>query len=119
MARADARRRYTGDAWALGGGLLGGGAMFVGGIIGLITTYDFIGVMLGVGAGALPAPLLLSLLPLSVSETPQLEDAAPGQRVIYRQTFIAESRKLRARSVFIAELVAVAVGGGLLLLLIF
>lgn len=74
---------------------------------------------MGAAVGAIPVPLLISLRPVSVPEPPQLEDAAPGQREVYRQTFIGESRILRGRSVFIAELVAVAVGGGLLLLLIF
>lgn len=119
LPRADARRRHSGDAWGVGGGLLGAGAMFVGGIFGLITTYSDPGFLVGVAVGPLPVPLLFSLLPVSVHESPQLEDATPAQRAIYRQTFIAETRILRGRSVFKAESVAVAIGGGLLPLLIF
>ena len=89
--------------------------MVAGGIVGLITTYSFDGFLVGVAVGALPAPLLLSIFPVSVPESPQLEDAASGQREIYRQTFISESRGLRAKSVTAGELLMVA---GFLLFLI-
>ena len=115
LARADARSRHTGGAWEIGGVLLGAPAMLAGGIVGLVTTYSFPGFLVGVAVGVLPVPLLLSSFPVSVPETPQLEDAAPGQRAIYRQTFIRESRRLRRTSAFKAELVLV---GGFLVLII-
>ncbi|MCH7497802.1 MAG: hypothetical protein IH971_08125 [Candidatus Marinimicrobia bacterium] len=117
LARADARRRHSGDAWGVGGGLLGAGAMFVGGIFGLITTYSDPGFLVGVAVGPLPVPLLFSLLPVSVPEPPQLEDAAPGQREVYRQTFIGESRRLRRTSAFKAELGALILVGGFFVLI--
>ena len=115
-ARFDARRHHSGADWALAGGLLGAGAMVAGGIVGVIYTYSFGGFLLGVVVGAVPAPLLFSSFPVSVPETPQFEETAPGQRETYRQTFIGESRGLRAWSVFKGELAVVAIGVGLLLL---
>ena len=115
LARADARRRHSGLAWVLGGGLLGAGAMGAGGGMVLSFTGSFGGYLLGGAVGASSVPLVVSLLPVSVPEPPQLEDATPGQRVIYRQVFVHESRKLRRTSVIKTELV---IAGGFLFLLL-
>ena len=115
LARADARRRHSGLAWGFGGGLMGAGAMGASGGMVLSFTGSFGGYLVGGAVGALPVPLLASLMKVSVPESPQLEDATPGQRVIYRQVFIPESRKLRRTSVINAELV---IAGGFLLLIL-
>ena len=109
LARADARRHH--DVLALGFGLLGAGAMLTGGIVGGTYTFSIFGFMAGVAVGALPVPALLSSFRVSVPESPQLENAAPGKRESYRQTFISESRRLRRITVVRTELVVGAITG--------
>ena len=114
LARMDAGLRHYRYAliWEIGGGLAGVWATGIGGVLGFYYTNSFLenigpgtvsGILLGAAVGALSVPLVVSLLPVSVPETPQLEDAAPDQREIYRQTFIGESRSLRKNSVATGE----------------
>ena len=86
------------------------------GVYGFFTINSFSGFLVGFAVGALPVPLLLSGLPVRVPETPQLEDAAPGQRDLYQQTFIGESRRHRRTSVLKAEL---AIVGAFMFLILF
>ena len=116
LARADARRYHKGWDWVLGGGLLGAGPIGVGAIVGGETYRSLAGFVLGFAVGALPVPLAVLIFPVSVPDSPQLEDAPPGQRELYQKTFIAESRDLRVNSIAIGEVI---IGGVSTALLVF
>ena len=119
LARADAWRYHKELAWGAGGGLLGVGAMVIGGIFGLLVSESSIGLLIGVGVGAYTVPAKLSSFPVYVPESSALNDATQDQREIYQQAFTAESRRLRRNTVIIGELALGALAGGALIYYLF
>lgn len=109
LARGDARRYHKGRAWLTGGGLLGAVTMFCCGLAGI--NYPFPGIIIGAGVGALIVPVAVSYAPVTVPAFEQLPEASLAQLELYRQTYIAESRRLRANDVVIGELVLGALEG--------
>ncbi|MCH7521174.1 MAG: hypothetical protein IIB42_05675 [Candidatus Marinimicrobia bacterium] len=101
LARAEAQRRHIGGAWAAGGGLLGCGGMFLGGVLGG-NLLGFPGFLIGAGVGAIGASEMMAA---SVTEVPlpvELEAATPELQETYRQAYVSRTRALRRSSIYSA-----------------
>ena len=110
LAVKNAARNYNAVAWQIGGGLLGCGGMFLGGIVGA-SLVGFPGFVIGAGVGAVGASEMMAA---SVTEVPlpvELEAAAPDLQETYRQAYISQTRELRRYSIYSGVLGTAAFAG--------
>ena len=118
LARAEAQRRHIGGAWVAGGGLLGCGGMFLGGVLGG-SFLGFPGFLIGVGVGAVAAPAVM--MSASVPDVPmpvEMEGATFDLQETYRQAYESRTRTLRRTSIYRGVLgLAACAGIGLLALI--
>lgn len=118
MAKSDARKNHNGTNWAAGGGVVSCGSAVLGAVLGAVI-LEFPGFLIGTGLGLFGTPVLVAHVSTMSSGSSQNSIATtPDKMELYRQSYAAETRKLRLSSIYRGEVgLAAIVAGGILVLI--
>ena len=99
LAVKNAARNHNTAAWQVGGGLLGCGGMFLGGILGA-NLLGFPGFVIGTGVGAVGTSEMIAASVTEVAMPVELEAATPELQEAYRQAYVSQTLELRRNSIY-------------------